>query len=71
MNNTYILPLARVPHRRHSLAALRNIIAAYRMRRRFRWDLERIARDNPHLIDDIGLTRRQVEAEVAKRFWDV
>ena len=47
MNNSYILPLARVPHRHHSLAALRNIIAA------------------------IGLTRRQVEAEVAKRFWDV
>jgi len=28
-----------------------------------------MAKDNPHLIDDIGLTKRQVEAETAKRFW--
>ena len=55
--------------RRHSLANLRNIIAVWRARRRFRWDLEQIARDNPHLIDDIGLTKRQVEAELAKPFW--
>ena len=28
-----------------------------------------MSKDNPHLIDDIGLTRRQVEAEIAKPFW--
>jgi uncharacterized protein YjiS (DUF1127 family) len=27
-----------------------------------------MATDNPHLIDDIGLTKRQVEAEIAKPF---
>ena len=37
---------------------------------RFRWDLKRISEANPHLIDDIGLTRRQVEEEIAKLpFW--
>ncbi|EHK54991.1 hypothetical protein MAXJ12_22541 [Mesorhizobium alhagi CCNWXJ12-2] len=30
-----------------------------------------MSKDNPHLIDDIGLTKRQVEAEIAKRFWQV
>jgi uncharacterized protein YjiS (DUF1127 family) len=30
-----------------------------------------MAEANPHLIDDIGLTRHQVEAEIVKRFWQV
>ncbi|BCH24996.1 DUF1127 domain-containing protein [Mesorhizobium sp. L-8-3] len=54
--------------RRH-LATLRSIIATWEERKRFRWDLEQMSRANPHLIDDIGLTRRQVEAEIAKPFW--
>lgn len=53
------------------LTALRNMFATYRARRRFRWDLEQLARDNPHLIDDIGLARWQIEAEIAKRFWQI
>ena len=28
-----------------------------------------MSKDNPDLIDDIGLTKRQVEAEIAKPFW--
>jgi len=45
-------------------------IAAWRERTRFRLELRRIARDNPHLIDDIGLTKKEVEAEIAKLpFW--
>lgn len=56
--------------RRYSLATLRNTIAAWRQQARFRWDLKRIAEVNPHLIDDIGLTRRQVDEEIAKLpFW--
>ncbi|WP_245279162.1 DUF1127 domain-containing protein [Mesorhizobium loti] len=56
--------------RRYSLAALRSTIAASRARARFRWDLKRISEANPHLIDDIGLTMRQVEEEIAKLpFW--
>jgi uncharacterized protein YjiS (DUF1127 family) len=54
---------------RRNLATLRSIIAAWDERKRFRWELEQMAQDNPHLIDDIGLTRRQVEAEIAKPFW--
>ena len=60
---------AEVSHRRYSLAALRSVIATWRERMRFRWELEQMARDNPHLIDDIGLTKQQAEAEIAKPFW--
>lgn len=56
------------------LATLRSIIATWRERTwreriRFRWELAQMSKHNPHLIDDIGLTRRQVEAEIAKPFW--
>lgn len=59
--------------RRH-LSILRSVMAIWRERTwreriRLRWELEQMAKDNPHLIDDIGLTKRQVEAEVAKPFW--
>ena len=55
---------------RYSLAALRSLLAARRRRTRFRFDLKRIATDNPHLIDDIGMTKEDVEAEIAKLpFW--
>ncbi|RWO93020.1 MAG: DUF1127 domain-containing protein [Mesorhizobium sp.] len=60
---------AGILRRQHSLATLRSIIAAWDERKRFRWELEQMAKDNPHLIDDIGLTRRQLEAEIAKPFW--
>lgn len=56
--------------RRPGLAELIQLILVWRARRRFRWDLEQIARDNPHLIYDIGLSRWQIEAEIAKRFWE-
>ncbi|ANN61228.1 hypothetical protein A9174_03635 [Mesorhizobium loti NZP2037] len=56
--------------RRYSLATLRNTIAAWREQTRYRWDLKRISEVNPHLIDDIGLTRREVDEEIAKLpFW--
>ncbi len=55
--------------RHYSLATLRSIIATWRWRMRYRWELEQRSQANPHLIDDIGLTKRQVEAEIAKPFW--
>ena len=58
---------AAVSHRH--LAALRRIIAIWEEGKRLRRQLVQLLKDNPHLIDDIGLTRRQVEAEVAKPFW--
>ncbi|TIP28368.1 MAG: DUF1127 domain-containing protein [Mesorhizobium sp.] len=61
---------AEMSRRHYSLATtLRSIIAAWDERKRFRWELEQMSKDNPYLIDDIGLTRRQVEAEIAKPFW--
>lgn len=70
--------LASVPHQaarpgmsrlQSSLASLRNLFSTWRWRLRFRWQLERTLQENPHLIRDIGLTKRQVETEIAKRFW--
>ena len=52
-----------------SLAALRRIVATWRWRIRYRRELVRKLQCGPHLIDDIGLTRQQVEAEIAKSFW--
>jgi uncharacterized protein YjiS (DUF1127 family) len=50
-------------------ATLTGTIASWRWRMRFRWELEQKLKSDPHLIDDIGLTARQVEAEIAKHFW--
>jgi uncharacterized protein YjiS (DUF1127 family) len=60
---------AKASRRHYGLATLRSTIATWEERKRFRWDLEQMSEANPHLIDDIGLTKRQVEAEIAKRFW--
>jgi uncharacterized protein YjiS (DUF1127 family) len=60
---------AEVSCRHDSLATLRSIIATWSERIRVRRELEQMSKANPHLIDDIGLTRRQVEAEIAKPFW--
>jgi uncharacterized protein YjiS (DUF1127 family) len=60
---------AEAPHWHYGLPTLQSIIATWEQRKRFRWELEQMSKANPHLIDDIGLTRRQVEAEVAKPFW--
>lgn len=54
---------------RRDLASPRSLIAAWRERIRFRWALGQMSEANPHLIDDIGLTKQQVEEEIAKRFW--
>jgi uncharacterized protein YjiS (DUF1127 family) len=60
---------AEMSRRHYGLAALRNIVATWSEQVRFRRKLAQLAKDNPYLIDDIGLTKRQVEAEIAKRFW--
>ncbi|MBZ9656899.1 DUF1127 domain-containing protein [Phyllobacterium sp. 2063] len=53
----------------YSLAALRYMIATWRWRVRFRYELAQKSQENPHLIDDMGLTVAEVEAEIGKRFW--
>jgi uncharacterized protein YjiS (DUF1127 family) len=56
--------------RRHcNLSTLGSLIATWRRRIRFRRDLGKMSTVNPHLIDDIGLTRQQAEEEIAKPFW--
>lgn len=52
-----------------SLAGLRGMLEAWEERKRFRLRLEDMLMTAPHLIEDIGLTRRQAEAEIAKPFW--
>lgn len=54
-----------------SFATLRKVIAIWDERQRFRRDPAQKSKANPHLIEDIGLTKRQVEAEIAKPFWQV
>ncbi|TPI26594.1 DUF1127 domain-containing protein [Mesorhizobium sp. B3-2-1] len=64
------MPASSMQAPRRRLAALRKTIAAWRERARFRWDLKRMSEISPHLIDDIGLTTRQVEEEIAQLpFW--
>lgn len=69
MTHTHTLASADVSCRHHGLATLRGMIATWRERTRLRRHLAQMAKANPHLIADIGLTRRQVEAEIAKPFW--
>ena len=62
-------PTAELPRRHLDLLAFPNLVEIYLMRWRFRRELEQMSRENPHLIADIGLTKWQAEAEVARRFW--
>jgi uncharacterized protein YjiS (DUF1127 family) len=58
------------PHVDHAgMAGPRRLLAIWRERISVRWTLAQMARDNPHLLKDIGLTKQQVETEIAKPFW--
>lgn len=50
-------------------ATVFDIIATWEERARLRWQLAQMVSAGPHLVRDIGLTRRQVEAEIAKPLW--
>lgn len=63
------LRLADVSRRHYRPATLRSLVATWGERIRFRRGLQQKLEHNPHLIDDIGLTRRQAEVEIAKPFW--
>ncbi|PSH69540.1 hypothetical protein CU102_08325 [Phyllobacterium brassicacearum] len=71
MNDNPTVGPAEVSRRHYSLVTLRSIFTTWDERKHFRWELEQMSKDNPHLIDDIGLTRWQVETEIAKPFWQV
>ena len=70
MNDMCLIGPAKASRRPYGLlTTLRSIIASWNERKRSRRELARMAKASPHLIDDIGLTRRQLEAEIAKPFW--
>ena len=70
MSDVGLIGPARTSRRPYGLlTTLRSITASWSERQRSRRELARLAKATPHLIDDIGLTRRQVEAEIAKPFW--
>jgi uncharacterized protein YjiS (DUF1127 family) len=81
MEDAMIYTVASAPHRaawpgtrpaartHDGPATLQNLVASWRWRMRYRRELLQKARHDPHLLEDIGLTRRQVEAEIAKPFW--
>jgi uncharacterized protein YjiS (DUF1127 family) len=46
-----------------------SLFEVWRRRRRYRWHLTRLLRDEPELILDIGLSIRAAELEIAKPFW--
>lgn len=53
----------------NTLGSLRGVFTIWRQRRHYRWELSQLAKEGPHLIDDIGLTLRQVQGELEKPFW--
>ncbi|MDF3868280.1 hypothetical protein P3W53_27720 [Pseudomonas denitrificans (nom. rej.)] len=69
MNDTPRLLLPEASRRSFSLPSLLQLLALWQTRARVRSQLACMARANPHLIEDIGLTRRQVAQEIAKPFW--
>ncbi|MBX3573217.1 MAG: DUF1127 domain-containing protein [Mesorhizobium sp.] len=52
-----------------SLARLRRQVDAWEERKRFRLRLRDMLVTAPHLIDDVGLSNEQAEAEIMKPFW--
>ena len=52
------------------LGQLNLLIVTWKRRCSVRAELEHLRETSPHLICDIGLTLEEVEAEVAKRFWE-
>ncbi len=57
------------PMPRRERASPRGLVETWRVRIRFRWSLGQMSEANPHLIDDIGLTKQEAEEEIAKPFW--
>ncbi|UCL84798.1 DUF1127 domain-containing protein [Pseudomonas sp. HS-18] len=69
MNDTPRLLLSEAPSGHFGPSAVPELLALWQARARLRQQLAMMARANPHLIEDIGLTRRQVATEIAKPFW--
>jgi len=48
---------------------LSRILSAWRVRRQYRQELQRLMKVGPHMIADIGLKPEDVRMETAKSFW--
>ncbi|TCN29076.1 DUF1127 domain-containing protein [Sinorhizobium americanum] len=46
-----------------------SLVETWNRRIHYREELARLSKDGPELLDDIGLTTRQVEDELTKPFW--
>ncbi|TKD47862.1 MAG: DUF1127 domain-containing protein [Mesorhizobium sp.] len=57
------------PRQSLCLGSLRDMVETWEERKRFRLKLQDMLITAPHMIADVGLTRKQVEAEIAKPFW--
>lgn len=58
----------------HSVQTVRanritDYVSKWREQHFYRHDLARLSSVAPHMIDDIGLTKDEVESELAKPFW--
>ncbi len=51
------------------LKNISGLAADWRERWWYRRELRRLASDGSHLIDDVGLTLREAQVEMAKPFW--
>jgi uncharacterized protein YjiS (DUF1127 family) len=60
---------AEASRRRFSVAAVRSTVATWRWRIGYRKELDEMWKANPYLVDDIGMTKWQLEAEIVKPFW--
>jgi uncharacterized protein YjiS (DUF1127 family) len=54
-----------------SLAGLSCLVETWEERKRFRLKLQDMLATAPHLIDDVGMTKKQADEEIAKPFWRV
>jgi uncharacterized protein YjiS (DUF1127 family) len=51
------------------LNGISTLVAVWRERRWYRKELRRLASDGSHLVDDVGLKPSELQAEIAKPFW--
>ena len=61
--------LARTPVPARAVFGLLGLWTEWQERHRLRKDLRRLLRAAPHMIDDMGLTRRAAGQESVKPFW--
>lgn len=62
-------PIASISEPARRVRDLKAACAAWRKRRGYRRDLQRLLRVGPHMLADIGLTLEEARREIVKPFW--